>query len=148
MRTKAKATLLALVAIFLVAQFFQPPRENPTSESSDSFEVVAKPSPQVRGIIERACQDCHSNRTVWPWYSRVAPASWLVADDVSEARQHLNLSEWGRITPERRLQALGDICREVNSGDMPLWQYRLLHRSARLTRGDRDTLCLLSVPPR
>jgi len=148
MRTKAKATLLAPVAIFLVAQFFQPARENPASESSDSFEVVAKPSPQVRGIIERACQDCHSNRTVWPWYSRVAPASWLVADDVSEARQHLNLSEWGRITPERRLQALGDICREVNSGDMPLWQYRLLHRSARLARGDTDTLCLLSVPPR
>ena len=144
MENKAKVVLLALVAVFLAAQFFQPARGNPPSEPAASFEVVANPSPEVRGIIEHACQDCHSNRTVWPWYSRVAPASWLVADDVSEGRQHLNLSEWAKLSPERRLKALGDVCREVNSGDMPLWQYRLLHRAARLQPGDATMLCLLS----
>ena len=145
---RTRVVALAVVAVFLVAQLFQPSRDNPPSVPSDSFEVVANPAPRARVIIERACQDCHSNRTIWPWYSRIAPASWLVAGDVSEARQHLNLSEWGRMTPERRLQALGDICREANSGDMPLWQYRLMHPAARLTEGDADTLCLLTVPPR
>jgi hypothetical protein len=145
---KTKVGLLALAAVIVVAQFLQPARENPPSEPSDSFEVVANPPPQAREIIARACQDCHSNRTAWPWYSRVAPASWLVANDVSEARQHLNLSAWGRMTPERRLQSLGDVCREVAAGDMPLWQYRLLHPPARLTKGDADVLCLLSVPSR
>ncbi|HSW49168.1 MAG TPA: cytochrome c peroxidase [Bryobacteraceae bacterium] len=77
---------------------------------ADSFEVVASPPLQARAVIERACQDCHSNRTVWPWYSYVAPASWLVADDVSEA----------------------------NSGDMPLWQYRLMHPGERW-HGDQRT---------
>ncbi|MFB3777725.1 MAG: heme-binding domain-containing protein [Bryobacteraceae bacterium] len=148
MGKKTKVVLLALVVVLLAVQLVQPSRVNPSSAPADSFEVVASPPPQARAIIARACQDCHSNRTVWPWYSRIAPASWLVADDVSEGREHMNLSEWGKLTPERRLQALGDICREVTAGDMPLWQYRLMHPGARLAQGDRDTLCLLSVPPR
>ena len=148
MRKKAKIALLALLALFVIAQFIQPGRQNPPSDPAASFEAVAKPSPQVRAIMERACQDCHSNRTVWPWYSRVAPASWLVADDVSEARQHLNFSEWGRMGPERKLEALGDVCREVNADDMPLWQYKLLHPAARLQPGDVTALCLLSSQTR
>lgn len=148
MGKKTKVALLVLVAVFLVAQFFQPARGNPPSEPAAAFEVVANPPPEARAIIRRACQDCHSNRTEWPWYSRVSPSSWLVANDVTEAREHLNLSEWGRMSPESRLKALGDICREVNAGDMPLWQYRIMHPSAKLTAADSDTLCLLSVTPR
>lgn len=148
MGKKAKAALLVLAAVFVIMQLFRPEQTNPPADPAASFEAAAKPSPQGRAIVERACQDCHSNQTVWPWYSQIAPASWLVASDVSEARQHLNFSEWGRLSPEKRLEALGDICREVNGGDMPLWQYKILHPAARLGNGDADTLCLLSVPSR
>lgn len=144
---KAKVALVAVAAVFVTAQFLQPARVNPPSEPADSFEVAANPPPQARGIVERACQDCHSNRTVWPWYSRVAPASWVVASDVSEAREHLNFSEWGKMAPENRLKALGDICRETAGGDMPVWRYLLMHPSARLARGDAETFCLLSIAP-
>ena len=145
---KSKVTLMILAGLFLVIQFIRPERTNPPTDPAAAFEAVVKPPEQVRIIVERACQDCHSNQTVWPWYSNVAPASWLLADDVSEAREHMNLSEWGRMSPEKRLEALGDVCREVTAGDMPLWQYRLLHPAAQLTKGDVQALCMLSVPQR
>ena len=145
MGKKIKIAILAVVALLFVAQFFRPNRVNPPSEPAVSFKAVANPSPQARAVLDRACMDCHSNSTVWPWYSHVAPASWLVSSDVERARKQLNLSEWGKLSPEKRLQALGDICREANSGDMPMWQYRLLHPSARLQPADVTALCLLSV---
>ncbi|MCE5306775.1 MAG: heme-binding domain-containing protein [Acidobacteriales bacterium] len=147
MGKKTKIALLALVVVFVAAQFCQPARTNPPSQAALSFDAVANPTPQVRSILDRACKDCHSNVTVWPWYSHIAPVSWQVADDVRDARKHLNFSEWGKLSPARRLQALGDMCREVNSGDMPLWQYRLLHPAARLQQGDVTALCMLSAKP-
>jgi len=145
---KSKVTLLILAGLLLVIQFIRPERTNPPIDPAAAFEAVVKPPEQVRIIVERACQDCHSNQTVWPWYGNVAPASWLLADDVSEAREHMNLSEWGRMSPEKRLEALGDMCREVTAGDMPMWQYKLLHPAARLTSGDVQALCMLSAPRR
>jgi hypothetical protein len=102
MGKKAKVALVAVAATAVVIQFFPPERTNPTSDPAASFEAVFKPPAQVSAIIARACQDCHSHRTVWPWYSRVAPASWLVADDVSEARQHVNFSAWAHRAPRER----------------------------------------------
>ena len=145
MRKKTKIVLLTLAALFIVIQFFQPERTNPPSDPAASFEVVVKPPPQVAAVVERACQDCHSNRTVWPWYNRVAPASWLLAYDVKHARRNINLSEWGKMSPARSQEALGDMCDEVKAGDMPLWQYRLMHSAARLTPADVAAICSLSA---
>jgi hypothetical protein len=142
---KLKAVLLALAVLLIAAQFIRPGRVNPPSAPADAFEVVANPPPEARAVVDRACADCHSNHTTWPWYSKVAPASWLVVSDVNEARENLNFSEWGRMSPEKRLKALGDICREANSGDMPVWQYRIAHPSSRLTQSDVDALCMLSA---
>lgn len=144
MGRKAKLALVAVAATAVVIQFFPPERTNPASDPAASFEAVVKPSPQVSAIIARACQDCHSHRTVWPWYSRIAPASWLVADDVIEARRKINFSAWARMSPERAQEVLGDMCREVKTGDMPLWQYRLLHPAARLSAEDVAAVCALS----
>lgn len=143
MGKKAKVATLVVGAVFVAAQFCQPERANPLSDPAASFEAVENPPPRVRAVLDRACKDCHSNSTVWPWYSHIAPASWLVADDVVDARRHLNLSEWGKMKPERRRHALEEMCREVKSGGMPMWQYRLLHPSARLQPDDVATLCAL-----
>ena len=146
MRKKTKIVLLTLAALFIVIQFFQPERTNPPSDPAASFEAVVKPPPQVAAVVERACQDCHSNRTVWPWYNRVAPASWLLAYDVKHARRNINLSEWGKMSPARSQEALGDMCDEVKAGEMPLWQYKLMHSSAaRLTPADVAAICSLSA---
>ena len=141
-----KRVLLALALIAVGIQFIQPDRTNPPSDPAGSFEALVRPSPQAAAIIRRACQNCHSNQTVWPWYSRVAPASWLVADDVKDGRAKLNFSEWNRLSPQVVQRRMRGICKEVKEGDMPLWQYRLLHSESKLTAGDVSALCALAGP--
>src|SRR5262249_33303691 len=75
------------------------------------------------------------------WYSRIAPVSWMVANDVHEGRKHFNLSEWGTYPEEKQLRKLGEICEQVKNEDMPDEKYTLIHRSARLDQKDRAMLC-------
>src|SRR5690348_15928690 len=90
-------------------------------------------SPDTRALIRRACFDCHSNETVWPWYSRVAPVSWLVQNDVDGGRSHLNFSEW-----DHTQRHATDVAAQVKQGDMPLWFYLPLHSAARLTGAEKE----------
>jgi hypothetical protein len=135
------ATLAALV----IAQFFQPARTNPVSDPTSSFEAVARPPAEVISTLKRACRDCHSNETVWPWYSKVVPVSWLVAQDVQEGRTHLNFSEWGRFGPEMARSRLREVCEQARGGEMPLWYYLPLHPAAKLSQTEVSTLCTASL---
>src|SRR5579864_155918 len=92
-------------------------------------------SPATRALFERACFDCHSNQSVWPWYSYVAPVSWLVRNDVDGGRSHLNFSQWG---PPQRHAA--DVSAEVKQGDMPLWYYLPMHPAAKLSDAEKQAL--------
>jgi hypothetical protein len=92
-------------------------------------------SPQAREVAKRACYDCHSNGTIWPWYSRVAPVSWLVYKDVQEGRSKLNFSEWG--LGEQEVEEIGEVIAE---GEMPPWQYLLTHPTARLSAAEKALL--------
>jgi hypothetical protein len=91
--------------------------------------------PGTRALFFRACRDCHSNETVWPWYSHIAPVSWLVQHDVDDGRSHFNVSDWGREEQH------GDEAAEMfRSEEMPLWFYLPLHADARLSDEDRARL--------
>jgi hypothetical protein len=92
-------------------------------------------SPDTKALIRRACFDCHSNETVWPWYSYVAPVSWLVQRDVNGGRRHLNFTEWDR--PQRHAK---DVAAQVKQGDMPPWFYLPMHPAARLTDPEKQAL--------
>lgn len=91
-------------------------------------------------ILQRACQNCHSQLTEWPWYSHVAPMSWLLARDVQQARSHMNLSRWQDYSPDDRLQLLSAIGSAVRNGKMPVQRYVLLHPEARLTDTERQQI--------
>lgn len=137
-KTWIKRILLALAVLLVVAQVIRPARTNPPL---DPAKELRAPEP-VASILVRSCNDCHSNRTIWPWYSQVAPASWLLARDVREARRHLNFSEWTTQTPRREAHKYEEICEMVfESKEMPLWFYVPLHPSAKLSDADRKTLC-------
>ena len=100
--------------------------------------VVSEPawdSPQTRALAERACFDCHSNSTVWPWYSNIAPVSWLVQRDVDEGRQRLNFSEWGQSSAET-----DEIYEVLENGEMPPSQFLLMHPEAKLTASEKQEL--------
>jgi mono/diheme cytochrome c family protein len=92
-------------------------------------------SPQTRELIQRACFDCHSNATVWPWYSSVAPVSWLVQNDVEGGRRHLNFSEWSRTQGHAK-----DVAAEVKAGEMPPKVYLPMHPAAKLSDAEKQAL--------
>jgi hypothetical protein len=115
-------------------QLYQPPRTNPPVES-------AMPAPpEVQAILDRACMDCHSHQTRWPWYAYVAPVSWLVSYDTQEAREHLNFSKWGAYSARKQAKKIGEMWEEVEDGEMPLLPYLLLHSEAKLSDADKSTL--------
>jgi hypothetical protein len=87
-------------------------------------------------ILRRACFDCHSNETVWPWYAYVAPVSWLVASDVEEGREELNFSQWDAYNADRQAHKIKECGEEVAEGEMPLWFYVPAHPEARLSQAD------------
>lgn len=98
--------------------------------------VVAEPSwdgAETKALYDRACADCHSHQTVWPWYSNIAPVSWLVQHDVEEGREHLNTSEWG--TKRIETHEVGEVIRE---GEMPMRVFLITHPEARLTQAEKD----------
>jgi len=127
-------TAAGLFVAFLAAQFASGSRTNPPVET----EVPAPP--EIRAVLRRACYDCHSNETVWPWYSHLAPVSWLMAADVNEGRRHLNFSTWNRRSPDRQAQALQEAWEQIEGGNMPLWYYLPLHSAARLSDADKKLL--------
>lgn len=129
-----KKILVGFVVLLLVLQLVPVDRENPAVTG----EIDAPPA--VLAILQRSCYDCHSNEVRWPWYSRVAPVSFLVAHDVEEAREHLNFSEWDKRSPDKRAHAIEELWEEVESEEMPLWFYLPLHPDAKLSAEDRGTL--------
>ena len=92
-------------------------------------------SPTTRALFHRACFDCHSNQTLWPWYSNVAPVSWLLQRDVNGGRSHLNFTGWDR--PQRHAK---DVAAQVKQGNMPPWFYLPMHPAARLTAAEKQAL--------
>ncbi len=91
-------------------------------------------------LLKNACYDCHSNETVYPWYSYVAPVSWLVIHDVNEGREKINFSEWGKIKPVKKAKILEEIAEEVSGGEMPMFIYPVMHKNAKLSDDERKLI--------
>ena len=130
---KKMVPILAVV-LFVAIQLVPVNRSNPPVEADfDAPEAVA-------AVLRTACYDCHSNETRWPWYSYVAPVSWLVAHDVEEARSEFSFSHWGQLGEHERNELREEIWEEVEEGEMPLAIYRLMHSEASLSQDQLDTL--------
>ena len=144
MRTVKK--ILKWVAIVLVVtligiQFVRPALTNPPVDESQTINAQLQTTSEVASILDRSCRDCHSNKTVWPWYTKLAPVSWWLADHVNEGRHDMNLSEWGKLPKDRQERKLRQICDEIQDGMMPLSSYLPMHPAAKLSEQDKKTLC-------
>ena len=140
MRKTFKISLIVLFAALIVIQFIPTnrPANNPP-EGYDFFKANEVPA-EIETMLRNTCYDCHSQETNYPWYSHVAPVSWLLAKDVREGRHYLDFSNWGSLDLMKQLDALADISDEVGEGDMPMPIYIPLHPSARLSDADRDKI--------
>jgi hypothetical protein len=137
MRKTLRWLALGLVAVGVALQFV--PVQDLGSNPPHRFQVDAPP--EVLSILKRSCFDCHSNETHWPLYARIAPGSWLLADDVHKGRNHLNFSEWGDVDEDERQDDLEACWDQVEQGAMPPKKYIYpFHMKAKLSDQDRATL--------
>lgn len=124
--------IAAIVILIILAgiQFIPVDRKNPAVS-----QEVAWDSPATRELAARACFDCHSNETVWPWYSYVAPVSLRLADHVEEGREHLNFSAWDQPNVD-----IDEVVENIEKGEMPLWDYLPMHPEAKLSPSEQQAL--------
>lgn len=125
-----KIVLGVLATIVIGAQLVPVDRSNPPVTQELRWD-----SEETRELVSRACFDCHSNQTVWPWYSYIAPISWRVAGHVDHGRGHLNFSEWDK--PNEDFDEIKEV---MDEGEMPLWDYLLMHSEAKLTPEETQAL--------
>jgi hypothetical protein len=138
LKRKLKWGFAVAVAGFALLQLTNPPRTNPPV--IHDLMAADPPPPRLATMLHAACYDCHSSETRWPWYSHVAPMSWLIADDVRDGREHLNLSNWPQDDPKRAAKWFDRMSEEIRDGEMPLPKYTKIHADARLTEDQRKEL--------
>ena len=140
MKRHLKWAFPAMVVVFALLQLANPARTNPPLPPGGDIAATNPPPPEITALLHAACYDCHSYETKWPWYSHIAPASWLVVGDVNDGRERLNLSDWPHALPERAAKRLDRISEEVGYKEMPPGKYTLMHPPARLTENQRQQL--------
>ena len=131
---------IVFIVVFAAAQLVRPQRANPAIDVSRTIQAQTAASTKLVAVLDRACGDCHSNATVWPWYTRVAPVSWLMAYGVNKGRSAVNFSEWGAYPPEQRRILLALSCQDASEGKMP-GPYTLLRPETKLSADDVETIC-------
>ena len=136
-----KITLLVIVVFLTAGQFVRPSHVNPPIDPAKTLMATAQVPDNVQSILERSCNDCHSNKTVYPWYSNVAPISWWLASHINDGRRNLNFSEWGTYAQKRKLRKLKEICDQVKEDEMPIGSYLPMHPKAKLSGADKLAIC-------
>ena len=132
---------IVLIVVFAAAQLVRPGHTNPATDASHAIQAHLGTTSGLGAVLDRACGDCHSNRTAWPWYTQVAPLSWLWGYGVAEGRRALNFSEWSAYPPDQQRKLLLEACQDASTGKMPGPIYTALHPEARLSAQDLESIC-------
>ncbi len=136
MKFSLKKTLIAFFLLLLLAQLIRPDKANPPVNSEESFSEDS----ELTAVFKRACYDCHSSETRYPWYSNIAPVSWMLSHHVQEGREHLNFSIWNKLPEKKKEKLREEIWEEIEEGEMPMKGYVLLHKEAKLTSQDLEKI--------
>ncbi|MCC6275251.1 MAG: heme-binding domain-containing protein [Leptospiraceae bacterium] len=121
-----KNKIIVAVTLGIATQFIPVDQENP----KPTGEIIVPK--EIKTILERSCYDCHSNNTVWPFYSKIFPLSILISNHVKEGREELNFSEWENLSPKKKNKKASEIAEEVESKEMPPLSYRIFHSKSSL----------------
>jgi len=141
MKKTIKSVLIILAAAFITIQFYRPDRTAPPIVQAETLEASVQVPGDISLIMERSCNDCHTNQTHYPWYSNVSPFSWFLANHIKDGRRHLNFSVWNTYSDKKKSQKLEEICEQLESEEMPLPSYLWIHRDAVLSDADSKALC-------
>lgn len=128
-----KKILIALLVIFIIMQFFGPEKNLGSISSIDAFIEDTNPSEEVLGILKNTCFDCHSDVTRYPWYSKITPVNYWLADHIEHGKGHFNVSGWDTLDLKKRDHKMDELVEEVTERKMPLPSYTYAHKDANLT---------------
>ncbi len=135
-----KIVLITLLIILIVIQFFHPAKNISTVKSPNDIAVAYNVPDNVHTILNKACNDCHSNNTRYPWYNNIQPVAWWLDNHVQDGKRGLNFNEFTTYRISKQYHRMDDVIHEVKEGDMPLGSYTLIHTDARLTDQEKATL--------
>lgn len=134
-----KKVLLGILVGFVLIQLIRPEKNDSKNDINHVSTIMPIPT-EVEAILKTSCNDCHSNSTVYPWYSEVAPVSWYLASHVNDGKEHLNLSEWTAYNSYQKEHILNDFEEVLMSHEMPLKSYLILHKEAELSKDQYNVL--------
>jgi hypothetical protein len=137
---KIRILMPAIIVILLVMQVFRIDKKNPSKNPETDYLYIVKPPAEIANLIKTGCYDCHSNETIYPWYSNIAPLSWIIKSHITEGRDHLNFSEWGYYHAGRRGNKQDECSEMITKNEMPIPSYKLMHSSAKFTNEQKAIL--------
>lgn len=135
-----KKIAIGLLVVLILMQFFRPEKNISTGISPNDITTKYKLPPEIAGILQKSCYDCHSNNTVYPWYSHIQPLGWWLADHIKEGKKHLNFSEFATYKAKRADHKMEEIIEQLEGRLMPLGSYTSMHSDAKLNEGQRGLL--------
>ena len=136
-----KIIAIVLFTAVIVIQFFRIDKVNPPVVRDETIDAAMAVPPDISLIIGRSCNDCHSNQTIYPWYSNLQPMGWFLKNHIDNARKKLNFSVWNTYSPQKRSKKFEEICEQLESREMPLPSYLWIHRDSILSDNDAKALC-------
>ena len=141
MKKALKIIAIVLAVLFVLAQFVRPDLSPQPIVPGQELEATTEVPQHVAAIFERSCNDCHTHKTNFPWYSQITPASWWLKDHIEHGREHLNFSVWNIYNTDRKVRKLEEVCEQVESREMPLPSYTWAHWDAPLTAEEIRWIC-------
>jgi hypothetical protein len=135
-----KRILVALFIILVILQAFRPDKNNVSANTANSIVKNYAVPDSVKVILAKACNDCHSNKTQYPWYTNVQPVGWWIDDHIEDGKHHLNFDEFSNYRIAKQYKKLEECMDEVKEGGMPIGSYTLIHKEAVLTEAEKQTL--------
>jgi hypothetical protein len=135
-----KRVVLIVVILLVVIQFIRPSRNLSSAQSANDISRHYTVPDTVAGILDRACNDCHSNNTRYPWYTNIQPVGWWMQHHVNDGKGELNFAEFGSYPAKRQYHKLEEMVKQIKDDEMPLNSYLWIHTNAKLTEADKQTL--------
>jgi len=135
-----KIIAIVLLVAFLGIQFFPVERNQSDSVPKTDFMLVNDVPSDIQNKLQVSCYDCHSNNTQYPWYNKVQPVAWFLEDHIKEGKAELNFNEWDSLSSRRKSSKLRSIIKQIESGEMPLDSYTLIHKDAKFSEAEAEEL--------
>jgi len=137
---RAKKIVLTLLIVFIAMQFIQPAHNKSEQVVATDFTKVYLVPDSVQLILKKACYDCHSNNSSYPWYSNIQPVAWMMARHISNGKEKLNFSDFGSYTNRRQISKLKGIANQIKHDEMPIASYKLMHPNERLLQVEKKMI--------